>query len=341
MTFEQLIAALPAAAKSWPALIAYLGATTAFVVVSLKVNRNKNLLAKIKSIPERDVAQVLQMEMGAAYLSAGLSPQQWLQQQRQRYYFVAFLVVCLLIAALLIAARFSKVIDPELQKQQAQETALQFLRLIDSGDLSTAYDLFPDDIKNNVKFAQFQSDMARMLFQQPRQALKHRLEQGSDSGGYYFFVFATEFGIDASFRTIVGFNKSTEVWRLWSYNFQPVEWPLYWPSTTQIQPTAAQAMKVYASLSAEDRSAAMPKALQGHITGASPGWKLIVDAGTSKEPLRCSVRAHEVDSATVVDLKRPLGGCNLKPGQRIIVNGMLSAVDSSRVELEGVRLFPE
>ena len=105
--FQQMITALPAVATSWQAVAGDVALTVAFVVVSLKVTRNKNLLNKLKSLPEKDRARVLQMEMGASYLATGLSPEQWLQQQRQRYYFVGFLAVCGLTVALVLAAMLS------------------------------------------------------------------------------------------------------------------------------------------------------------------------------------------------------------------------------------------
>jgi hypothetical protein len=37
-----MVTALPAVATSWPALIGYVALTVAFVIVSLKVTRNKN-----------------------------------------------------------------------------------------------------------------------------------------------------------------------------------------------------------------------------------------------------------------------------------------------------------
>ena len=82
--FQQMIAALPTVSTSWQAVTGYVAVTAAFVIVSLKVTRNKNLLSRLQSLPERDRARVLQMEMGASYLATGLSAEQWLQQQRQR-----------------------------------------------------------------------------------------------------------------------------------------------------------------------------------------------------------------------------------------------------------------
>jgi hypothetical protein len=58
--FESVLKALPAVATSWPALIGYVAVIVAFVIVQLKVTRNKNLLHKLKSLPETDRAKALQ-----------------------------------------------------------------------------------------------------------------------------------------------------------------------------------------------------------------------------------------------------------------------------------------
>jgi hypothetical protein len=98
--FKAAFSAVPAVATSWPALVGYVIVVTAFTVISLKVKRNSNLLAKLEKVPEDQRAKALQMEMGAAFLAEGFKPRDWLLQQRQRYYFTAFLVACCLLSRL-------------------------------------------------------------------------------------------------------------------------------------------------------------------------------------------------------------------------------------------------
>jgi hypothetical protein len=340
---QSIAAALPVVATSWQALIGYVAVVIAFVVVTLKVTRNKNLLNRLKSLPETDRARVLQMEMGAAYLAKGLSPEQWLQQQRQRFYFLAFLSVSVLAAGLLIAAwqLTPRGENSDLLKSQAQKAAMTFLGKLDSQDLNDAYELLPNELRTNIGFAQFQADMARLLFQVPSRPLRRAVEQVFDSGGFYNFVLATEFSVDTKTRDLVTFAKGEGPWKLWSYSWQPWEWPAYWPASTQTDLSAAAVMKVYDGLSPDERSIALPERFRGHITGSNPGWKLVVEGQTNQGAYRCSVQAKELDSSIMVELKNAVGGCKLKPGQRITVFAMLSGVRDSRIELEAVRFFPD
>lgn len=88
--------AIPAAASTPLALAAYVVAIAAWVVISVRVWRNRNLLRNLDRLPEHDRLAALQAEMGNLPLRSGLTPQQFLRSQIHRYYFYAFLVVSLL-----------------------------------------------------------------------------------------------------------------------------------------------------------------------------------------------------------------------------------------------------
>ncbi len=312
--FQQMITALPAVATSWQAVAGYVALTVAFVVVSLKVTRNKNLLNKIKSLPEKDRARVLQMEMGAAYLATGLSPEEWLQQQRQRYYFVGFLAVCGLAVALVLAAsvrrrRRRSCACPAGREKVAQE----LLAKLNAQDFKAAYELFPDDVRKNIGFAQFKADVDRMRFQLPGEPLKDSVEQSVANGAFLSVFVDSEFSVETRVRNVVGFAKDGNGWKLWQYNWQPVDWPLVWPSSTEARPSAADAIKAYRSLSEKDRATPLPKPFRGNITGSAPGWKLVVNSITpGEDDHRCTVDATEADSSTAVELKNVVGGCKLQ-----------------------------
>jgi len=339
--FQHIITALPAVATTWQAAIAYVAVVLAFVVVSSKVTRNKNLLNRLQSLPERDRARVLHMEMGAAYLAAGLSPEQWLQKQRQQYYFLGFLVTCALALALVVAAKFS-IVDPKPPMKVAMERAHRFVTVVHQRNFDGAYEMLPDQIRKNTTFAQFRDDSIRTLFQLPANPLKHTVDQVVDSGGYLNVLLFSEFSVDTRVRDVVTLAKGSAGWTLWAYNWQPVEWPLVWPASTEIQTSAAAVMKSFKALGQEERSVPLPQRFRGSITGAAPGWKLVVESvsNRSQDGHRCDVRSVESDGgedSVVVDLKRVIGGCKLEAGQRVLVHGMLSGVNASHIELDAIR----
>lgn len=102
---REIIKALPAAATSPLALFGYVLVVAAWTVVALKVQRNKNLLNNLKSLPPKDRLPALRDEMGAVSLKEGLSPEQYLRSRIYLYYFLAFVILCLTIATLFILAR--------------------------------------------------------------------------------------------------------------------------------------------------------------------------------------------------------------------------------------------
>ena len=338
--------ALPVVATSWQALIGYVAVVVAFIVVSLKVTRNKNLLFRLQSLPEHDRARVLQMEMGAAYLETGLSPEHWLQQQRQRYYFVGFLTVCALVLALVGGALLRPNVDPETREVQlkaaAQEAAKGFVAKLYSGDFNAAYELLSDDLKKNLSFAQFRDDFTRILYQAPGDPLRNSVEQVIENGGYLSVLVDSEFSVETKVRNVVTFTKGATEWKLTQYNWQPLEWPLVWPTATQIQPSAGEAMKAYGRLDSTERAEPLPSHFRGTVTGSTPGWKVVVDSTAATPDLkRCSINANDVDSPIAIKLKKVVGGCRLQSGQRIFVQAVMTGISEAGIELDDVRYFPE
>jgi hypothetical protein len=102
--FKDALAGVPAAAASPLALAAYCVAVLGFVLVSWRVNRNKNLLERLEALPEGDRFPALQAEMGGVHLATGISPEQWLKLRITRYYLLAFVV---LVAAVVIVFAIS------------------------------------------------------------------------------------------------------------------------------------------------------------------------------------------------------------------------------------------
>lgn len=348
--FRQMIAGLPTVATSWQATIGYVALIAGFVVVSLKVTRNKNVLGKLKSLPEKDRARVLQMEMGAPYLANGLSPEQWLQQQRQRYYFFGFLTVCVLGVALAVAAGLKPIPtptpistpSPDVKQHAAESVALQLVSKLRAASLVPAYDLFPEDVRRNISFAQFQAETARLFFQSPGESLEDSVEQSVENGAALNVFVTSRFSPETKVRNVVGFASDANGWKLWTYNWLPVEWPLAWPSSTTIRQSASEAMKVYGGLTDSERTSPLPDRFKGNITGSTPGWRLTVASiQPEHDKYQCTIKTTEGESGTTVEMKHVIGGCKLEKGRRILVNALLSAIDPARIELEGVRYFPD
>jgi hypothetical protein len=343
MTFlQQMIDALPLVATSWPALVGYVGLIVAFVAVSSKVTRNRNVLAKLESLPNKDRARALEMEMGAAYLASGLSPEQWLQQQRQRFYFLGFLALCVLVAGLVAAAslRGVKTPDPIEARRSAEKIASQFVDKLHSKDFSAAYDMFSSDVTRNISFSQFRSDVELELFQLPDQPEQSSLDQSIEGGGFLTVFLISRFGSEARIRSAVTFATGQNGWKLWRYDLQPVEWPFAWPTSTRVAKSPSELTGGYSNLDEGARSDPLPESLRGYITGGPPGWRVIVNSIDAVDGVRCTINGTAADSNVSIQLARVIGGCKVHEGQTIIVNAIVTGVSASKVQLDGVRYFP-
>src|SRR6267142_2488974 len=89
--------ALPTAASSPMALAGYVVTILAWVIIALKIKRNKQVHASLDKFPERDRLAALRLEMGTVRLKAGLSPQQYLKSRIHLYYLIGLGMVCILI----------------------------------------------------------------------------------------------------------------------------------------------------------------------------------------------------------------------------------------------------
>ena len=102
MDFKSLVSALPSAATSPFAFAAYVLVVAAWVVIALRLKRNRQLLDHIEKLPQADRLKALQLEMGAVQVRSGLTADQWLRSRVHLYYFLGFCVGC--VAAVVVFA---------------------------------------------------------------------------------------------------------------------------------------------------------------------------------------------------------------------------------------------
>ena len=140
---KSAIKALPIVASSPLALIAFLCLVGAWVVIGLRVQRNKNLLANLEKLPSKDRLQALKDEMGTVRIKSGLTPEQYLRSRIHRFWLIGFVTLCLVILLTLALAasrarttvdtgsRFSGVLDANSRTLLSADAKIQI------GDSST------------------------------------------------------------------------------------------------------------------------------------------------------------------------------------------------------------
>lgn len=101
------IKALPTVASSPLALIAFLSLVAAWLIIGIRVQRNKNLLKNLEKVPPNDRLQALRDEMGRVRIKSGLTPEQYLRSRIHLYWLIAFVTLCLVILLILALAASS------------------------------------------------------------------------------------------------------------------------------------------------------------------------------------------------------------------------------------------
>ncbi len=105
---KSAFSALPSVGASPLALIGYIALVASWLLIALKVRRNKNLLQHLHHLPETDRLAALKLEMGSVQIKGGLSPEQWLRARTHQFYFLGFGILCLVIIILFAISAVTK-----------------------------------------------------------------------------------------------------------------------------------------------------------------------------------------------------------------------------------------
>ncbi|MEQ9305352.1 MAG: hypothetical protein RJQ14_15690, partial [Marinoscillum sp.] len=97
---EKFLEVLPTVATSPYAFVAYVVLILSWLVVALKVKRNKELLKNLDKLPEQDRLPAFKLELQGVEIKEGLSPEQWIKSNTHRYLFIGFLAICLVVTTL-------------------------------------------------------------------------------------------------------------------------------------------------------------------------------------------------------------------------------------------------
>lgn len=104
MEFNAFLSALPSAATSPYAFAGYVGLVASWLIIGLRVKRNKNLLDALEKIPEDQRLSALKAEMGNVDPPSGLTAQEWLKSRIHSYYFICFVVFLICLTVLAVVA---------------------------------------------------------------------------------------------------------------------------------------------------------------------------------------------------------------------------------------------
>lgn len=110
----QALKALPTVAKSPLALVAFIVVVLAWLILGLKVNRNRNVLKHLKDIPAKDRLAALEAEIGRVRIKSGLTADEYLRSRIHQYWLIGSIVLCLMIAVLFtlaLSARGAKIAE--------------------------------------------------------------------------------------------------------------------------------------------------------------------------------------------------------------------------------------
>jgi hypothetical protein len=175
--FRQALGQLRNAASSNRALAAYAIVCISWVIVSIRVIRDKNLLKHIEKFPLRERPEVWRTQLAGLPLREGLSPEQFLRSRIHSYLFWAFLIACAAVVTVCVIAgvdhkasqdSLHSVIDSLNQKSKASDedpikVLTDKLNQLDLGESPQ----FLIQLFGNPNYVQTAPDAQRLIWSQP------------------------------------------------------------------------------------------------------------------------------------------------------------------------------
>ncbi|MFT3721737.1 hypothetical protein [Pseudorhodoferax sp.] len=198
MDFEAFLKALPVVAASPYAFIAYVLLITAWLVLGLRVKRNKNLLDALEKLPASQRLAALQAEMGHVSPPSGLTPEQWLKSRTTTYYFIGFLALCFCVTLLgLIAYVFA----PEDPSKKASSGVTLFTENTTGGKDSAA----------EINVLRYETNLAadQSISIQPTMPYLANLEANREVHGFQYWREPFEWNFPELSIKVVNNSKST------------------------------------------------------------------------------------------------------------------------------------
>jgi len=138
MDIVGILKGIGTAATNPLAFVSYVFAVIGWFVLRSRVERNKNLLGKLSSLPEKERAPTLLAEMGVPSLKEGLSPEQWIRSRNNTYYFLSFVVLCAVLVILFAISAFThntEATTPTYPPPRAEDPNQSFMKAVDEMDL--------------------------------------------------------------------------------------------------------------------------------------------------------------------------------------------------------------
>lgn len=126
--------AIPKAAASPLALVAFLATVLAWVAVAYRVNRFRELMKALPLLKEDDRLKAIRDEIGAVDVPHGLTGEQYLRKRKDTFVFGGFLVLCGTVVIVIVTAGY----DVYQQKSRADNLSREVLSVPSPDYMSAA-----------------------------------------------------------------------------------------------------------------------------------------------------------------------------------------------------------
>jgi Protein of unknown function (DUF4019) len=227
---EGFLRAIPAAATSELALVAYAICGVLFLLAGAKLRAIRAVLRSLADVPAADRRHVIEAVTGSV-IPARISADDWIRHNRNKWLFLlcasALILVATIVAIAFLGPRGDVGPGPPPPADVAIAESDQWLKGIDAGDYKGSYDVMLKGFRERHSLQQWLSTLER--YHRPLGRVESRQVAGTQSGtvrqgvplNVHTIMYFTKFEhMKAPIREVVGLASPglPEPWRVSSYN---------------------------------------------------------------------------------------------------------------------------
>ncbi|MGY1529614.1 hypothetical protein [Luteimonas sp. A649] len=319
---ENLVAAIPEAARTPLGLVAFVALLATILTLGLRTRRLAILSRSLRDLPESDRRRTLEIEMNQP-LPADISAKQWITHQVHKFVLIGFLALVLLGAflAILTTSPDKEIVELPDPEAVASRTLSTFYG---RGDDSHIYDMWLEVYRSqygSLKAFRKAADQVRtQLVEAPVQRKRVSVDV-TPSAALVIFDAETESGM--VWRERVELHAIEGAWRLSGFNIAPRDW-------SEINLSYAEGTLDLFSISSAGSTAVIPPA----------GWKVqTVAPPTASDASTTTCDVEVVSNQTHATMNDVYGVCGVTPGANLLVLGVAERTDGA-ISLSKIRFFP-
>ncbi len=221
---------------------------------------------------------------------------------------------------------------------ETKKTAKAFLDCLDDRDHRRCYEMLGDDLRRQVPFDRYRSELEKVTAQLPSRPIHRQLVDVQTQAEWSVVRFKSDFDLVSSMTEAVTLRRQADDSGVYRLDIQP----LRWSSLTAADTIVDLSLLDLAPLLADAENL---ETLQRRVVGRlipQTGWVgLVSGIGPKSGAHTCDFLMREELTGLTIEVVKALGGCRLVAGTRLTVFGRVTGLTYEGMIVEAPRFLVE